>query len=737
MAFSRRADLGESRDVRAELQELRAHSLRWVVVCVVPILWMLIVFLRDERPETALWPIAVVLVCVEAVRLLRTSVSLASSLLVVALLGGVSLAIRLYPGGAAACSLSLVVLIAVMLLGPRPSVAVAVVATAVVAAGMTGPDPVISSLIGTTALALIWGALVISWLTTQPIYTALDWSWSSYEQAVRRTHELRERQIELGRVNKSLNEAYEHLEHLNAELTRARQAAEEARQLKAEFVSNISHELRTPLNLIIGFSEVMVMAPQVYGAEALPSTYRADVHAIYHNALHLSKLIDDVLDLSRIEAGRLGLVKERLSLAGVVEEAVAVVGPMLATKGLSLTVNVPSDLPEVFADRTRIRQVLINLLSNAARFTEEGGVAVSVTTDGREVVTAVADTGPGMAPEDIPRAFEEFRQLDGSSRRKQGGSGLGLAISRDFVELHGGAMWAESEPGRGSTFYFSLPLAEQVAAVSLPGDWRLLRRVAAAPAPSAPLVRVSAHDETLARLFQRHLDGYRVATDDAEASAPADGPARAVVISTRTVAEGWRRLQAARESEGDVPVVVCALSSQQDIARELKVADYLVKPVAREQLLAALERLGSRIRQVLVVDDDPEMVRLLARMVRSSDRGYRVSRATSGPEALVVLHRKRPDVVLLDLLMPETDGYEILKVMRSDRRLRSIPVIVITARGAREETVAASLIGITRGGGFSAAELMRCLRASLDALVVTPTPDLPEPPSAPAAAPPG
>jgi signal transduction histidine kinase len=242
-------------------------------------------------------------------------------------------------------------------------------------------------------------------LATGALLLALAWAWTSYERAERLMEEARARQAELARLSKSLNETCYQLELANHELERARRAAETAQRVKAEFATAISHELRTPLNLIIGFSEMMVIAPHTYEGETLPEAYRGDVQAIYRAACHLSGLVDDVLDLAEVEAHRMALEKEWVELAVVVDEAVATVVTLVKDRGLSLTTEVPPDLPPLYADRTQVRQVLINLLTNAARFTSIGGATVRARVDDRDVEIAVADSGAGIPPEEVPSLF--------------------------------------------------------------------------------------------------------------------------------------------------------------------------------------------------------------------------------------------------------------------------------------------------------------------------------------------
>jgi len=574
--------------------------------------------------------------------------------------------------------------------------------------------PSLASFAGALAAAIA----LLTWTATHPLRTTLHWSWMSYEQARSRADDLMVQRGELQRTVKDLRAAYARLERMSTELERARQAADEARRLKAEFAANISHELRTPLNLIIGFSEMMFMAPHTYGGQSLPATYRGDVEAIYRSARHLSQLVDDVLDLSQIEAGRMGLVKEPLALADVVSEAVTTVSYLLERKHLSLTTEIPSDLPLIRADRTRLRQVLINLLNNAARFTDRGGITIDARADERDVTISVTDTGVGIAAKDMPKVFEEFRQVDGSPRRREGGSGLGLAISRKFVELHGGYMGARSCQGEGSTFWFRLPLRDDLAFGQLPPAWETWARPAKT-ADSAGTVIVISDNERAAHLFQRYLDDYRVlvAADEREVQQLASTePVHAAIFVARSQQEAGDRLVKGVAGLADVPLFCCSLAGGETAGDELGVASYLVKPVLRERFLAALDRVGPHVRDLLVIDDEPEVIRLLTRMIKGEARRYRVHSAYDGEEAWQFLQTSRPDVVIMDLMMPRLNGYQLLERMRADPTLRDIPVIVITAKGLDGEVISASLAGVTRGKGLSIGELMRYLRAGLEAL---------------------
>ncbi len=301
-------------------------------------------------------------------------------------------------------------------------------------------------------LAAIWATLGLMAAVYVPVYQFSGWSWSQFQQAQRLLEETRDRRAELRQALEDLAAANLQLTRLNRLAQGLRQAAEDARRAKEQFVANVSHELRTPLNMIIGFSEMILQAPETYG-RGLPSALLADLSIIFRNSQHLAGLIDDVLDLSQIEAGRMALSRERVALPEIIDAATVAVRPLYTSKGLCLATEVAPDLPLIFCDRTRIREVLLNLLSNAGRFTERGGVRICAWREGSEVAVSVADTGPGIASQDRERLFQPFQQLNGSQRRLHQGSGLGLSISKAFVELHGGRMWLDSELGSGTVFH--------------------------------------------------------------------------------------------------------------------------------------------------------------------------------------------------------------------------------------------------------------------------------------------
>ena len=664
-------------------------------------------------------------------RLLRLGVDVAAVVFVLGLLGVIALALEFFPYAALQMAVVIPILIATALLGIREGAITTAVSTLVVTVIAVRHH-------GSIALALISSAglgsvvLLCAASLWHAFYTVLDWSWSSYEEVQKRDAELRRRQAELGRLNQSLMLAYDQIKQISAQLERARQAAEEARRLKSEFAASVSHELRTPLNLIISLSELMVVSPPP-GTPPLPDLLRADVEAIYRNACHISNLIDDVLDLSQIEAHRMGLLREWTDLRTVVDQAAATVQTLFENVGLWLAVHLPDDLPPLFIDPVRVRQILINLLNNAVRFTEEGGVTISARVEGDQVVVEVADTGVGIPPQDLPSVFQEFWR-SGEPRRGRRGSGLGLALSKRLAELHGGTLSVRSVPGRGSTFCLSLPLGKK-AIVQEAGLAEVTWERLSQGSPLQPTIALVAPEPEVARGLRRHLEGFTIReVPDAEAAAALlDDPGlRAILVGSaaaRRRLQRWIERACPPPAAAHLPVITCRLRTARTLARSLGVSEYLVKPVTQQQLQRALRRLGRHIRDLVIAEDDPEMAHVLTRMLAVLAPACRPRLAVSGQQALDLLAEQRPDGLLLDLVMPDLDGRSVLERVRQDPRLADLPVVVITARAGADDGLSAEMLEISQLGGLHLGEVCRWLRAGL----------APRPPGGPEAAlaPPG
>ena len=578
------------------------------------------------------------------------------------------------------------------------------------------PDPALR----VTTLVGMWSVVGLIWLTQHPFATAIAWYYFSYEQNRGLLEQARDSQLQLKQTLEDLAAANLQLTRLNSLAQGLRRTAEEARMAKEQFVANVSHELRTPLNMIVGFSETIIQSPDIYDG-TIPSNLLADLDVIHRNSQHLSKLIDDVLDLSQIEADQIALTRERVSFEKIVEAAVIAVRPLFDSKGLYLDVEIAEDLPQVFCDPTRIRQVVLNLLSNAGRFTEQGGVHLRVWQQENELMVIVRDTGPGIAAENMGKLFEPFRQVDGSIGRRYGGTGLGLSISKRFIELHGGKIWVESEEGGGTTFFFQLPMAPPTPVSTsdfmrgFAPEWEYVQRTRPSTAPKPvvhPRFVVLETGQALQRLLSRYMDGVEIAAVSSLQEAIqelSDVPARALLVNEISISEALQRLD---ESEGlpyGTPAITCSVPGVQEAAGELGVSDYLVKPISKESLLAALDRLELKGNTVLIIDDEPEALRLFRRMLISSARGYRILRATDGEQGLSILGEQRADVILLDLIMTRMDGFRFLARKSQEPTLRDIPVIVISARDPTGQPIVSNALAVTRGGGLPIPQLLACI----------------------------
>ncbi len=562
-------------------------------------------------------------------------------------------------------------------------------------------------------LAFLWTTCFLSWLLLRPLQTALLWAWQGYSQATEAARRAQEQQSALARLARSLADSYDRLEALSRDVEQARRAAEEARRLKEQFATTISHELRTPLNLIIGLCEMMVLSPQTAYRDPLPSSYREDLEAIYRNACHISTLIDDILDLSRIEADRLALMREWQPLGPIVTEAVAAVTNLYRDRGLFLDAQLPEDLPPLFVDRVRIRQILINLLVNAARVVEQGGVTITAALNKDSVTVAVRDTGPGIAPEDLPLLFEPYRQF--GERQRRGSSGLGLAVSRHFAEAHGGWLWAESALGHGTTFYLRLPVhpSENARGGGQPAP--AVRRSSRfgyhwLPSPIRRLVALDASSD-VRRLFQRYLEGFQVLEGW---SGTSEGPVHGFLAGSSEGVRRWQVLIQEHPEWRTLPLVCCRFRTAADWARDLGVAAYLVKPITREQLQQTLRTLPQPIRRLLLVEDHLDLQRLLVYWLQEILPDGQIEAVADGWEALERLSHFAPDAVLLDLILPGLDGWEVLRRLRAGAVRPA--VVILSAQEPESAGWQTETIVLHRSTGFSAGEALRVIRGGLGLL---------------------
>ncbi|MCE7988276.1 MAG: hybrid sensor histidine kinase/response regulator [Caldilinea sp. CFX5] len=580
---------------------------------------------------------------------------------------------------------------------------------------------------------IITGLLLALWLINQLGYGVRLSLWRSYaayyQHAWQQLEAARDDRQQLNQAKDNLAHAYVQLEHLTTLLRASKVEAEVARQAKEQFVANVSHELRTPLNMIIGFSEMIMAAPTTY-APTLPAALLADIGVIHRNSLHLSQLINDVLVLSQMDAGQMHLSRAWVEVATLVGEAVQAVEPLYKAKKLPLTTALPPTLPPLFCDRLRVRQVLLNLLSNAGRYTAQGCVQVEVTSTPTHLCFAVRDTGPGIAPEEQKRIFEPFQQSR-TGQANQEGSGLGLTISRQLVELHKGRMWLESTPGAGSTFFFTLP-AQPPDAIPTPilapitrwiNPYSTYREDAPRTLPPLPpakeAILVLEEPPTISRQLAPLLEQAEVipvADLAALTAATAAAPPALVLINRADVMADQRFGRRLAALPQRTPVVSCYLPGKEEACQQLKVMDYLIKPVTREALLAITARVATPGSTILLVEDEPELARLLRRQLSSAPAGYRLLHAGDGATALTLMQQRRPDLVLLDLGLPDRDGYDLLQEKNANPLMAPIPVIIISARDPLGGPVVANRLRVELVGGLSVRDIATCVTALSQAL---------------------
>ena len=563
------------------------------------------------------------------------------------------------------------------------------------------------------SLLLIGFTALSAWLSQQRLLTALNWALNMTEQSQRNAEDAREHRAELQKVLHSLDIAYTRLERTNQALIFAQEAAEHAYRFKSDFVANVSHELRTPLNLIVGFSEMMTTAPESYGNVPLPREYRGDMMATYRSARHLLDLINDVLDLSQMEAGRMTVRRESVRLDDIVLESVEMVRGLAEARGLKLTVDLPSEALTVFVDPTRTRQVLLNLLTNAMRYTDQGWVSISVHKQESSLELCVRDSGRGIAPQNLQQAFEAFSRLHEGQIKD--GSGLGLAVSRKFVELHGGKMWIESTLGKGTAVFFTLPLPDERESLSLS---RVSMRPVAWKQRQQAVGLVLHDDERVIDLLARQIDTcqFALAATPADAKVLMDKLLPNVIIMDTLWQNRWGDPFQDSGIPLPIPVITCALPDMHHAGVIMGATDFLPKPVMRQDLASALKRLPRPPRTALVVDDDPHIVRLIGRMLRAIDESMEVIEAFGGQEGLSAALTQRPDVIFVDLLMPEISGYDIIRILGKEPTLANSALIVVSVRSVEHESAPVTHdIWLRRYGGFTLSETLQALSALISA----------------------
>ena len=515
----------------------------------------------------------------------------------------------------------------------------------------------------------------------------------------------------------------------NDRLVRANVELQRADEMEKRFLANMSHELRTPLNAILGFAELLIDEREGgFGSERR----RTFLETIHRSGKHLLGLINDILDLAKVDAGQMTIEAESLAGPDAVAEVLGVVEPLARERGIVLEAKVGLTI-RIMADPSRLKQILLNLLSNAIKFTNEGGqVRVSARRQGAVVRFEVMDTGIGIAAKDQKRLFVEFQQLSAGLDRRQQGTGLGLALSKRLVELHGGTIGVRSVPKQGSTFWFTIP----VAADKGPGVEQPVQE----PEGDAtgPLVLVVEDDPRAVELLVHYLRaaGYQTEVakegDEALEKAKRLKPVAITLDVLLPKLDGWEVLAQLKQDKetANIPVVVVSVIDERSRGRALGAADYFVKPVSRDALIARLNRYAfttkvkERDVKVLVVDDDPQALELLAKILEPL--GFTVIKAESGEEGIQLARLRGPDLVILDLVMPGLSGFEVVKVLKADLYTRAIPVLILTAKDMNAKDKAAlngDVEAVLTKGSLASMDLVTWLEEELGALVTGRTPE--------------
>lgn len=580
------------------------------------------------------------------------------------------------------------------------------------AASLTARWVIIGFAVGSIGLALILG-YAISWSLIGPVkqmdVQLRQIATGDFSHRV----EVPNRD-ELGTLAANLNRMNEELGHLYHQL-------EAANRHKSEFLASMSHELRTPLNAIIGFSEVLI--DRLFGD--LGAKQEEYLKNILDSGRHLLSLINDILDLSKVEAGRMELELDHFSLAETLENGVTMIRERAGRHGITLNLDRDPTVDIIEADERKVKQILFNLLSNAVKFTPDGGqVGIKAGMDHGEVQVTVWDTGIGIAPDDQEQIFEEFRQVGGTDGQKREGTGLGLALAKRFVELHGGRIWVESAIGRGSRFTFTLPAhrAPQPAVPPARAEQPVVGLVY-----GGPLVLVVEDDSQAAELLTLYLESaecsVEVARDGEEGFSKARQlhPALITLDLLLPKVDGWDllvRLKGDRETR-EIPVVIVSIVDQPGKGFALGAADYLLKPVGREDLLHALQRVGltgqqREMKTILTIDDDPMAVELVEAIL--TGEGFRVLKAYGGEEGLSTARQEVPALIILDLLMPGVDGFTVVERLRADPTTATIPIVILTSKNLmahERERLSGEIAYLARKNEFSRTGFVELVRGFL------------------------
>jgi signal transduction histidine kinase/DNA-binding response OmpR family regulator len=543
--------------------------------------------------------------------------------------------------------------------------------------------------------------------------------------AEEKTRAIYDANVSLQQLNNRLEEL---VDQRTTELAAARDEAIRASKAKSDFLASMSHELRTPLNAIIGYSEILLEESE----DQVQPQFRPDLEKIRGAGRHLLGLINDILDLSKIEAGKMDVFLESFEVAALLEDVRTTVQPLVAKNGNTLTLHAGTGLGTLRSDQTKVRQILINLVSNAAKFTKGGEIGLAARRTrlgaGHAMQFEVSDSGIGMTPEQLGRIFQPFSQADASTTRKYGGTGLGLAITRHFCRLLGGDVIVDSTFGEGSSFKVTVPDMDFDAAIAAPLPAREGRVV------GTVLVVEDGREAGTSLAGPLSGEGYRVLA----AAGGADGlrlareeaPDAIILDVVNPEFDGWTILRLLKTDAElcEIPVILVTVLGDRGMGFALGAAEHLTKPINPRELLRLLARVQrpDTAPDILIVDDDPSTRGMLRRMLVRE--GWRVREAADGAEGLEQLAKAVPAVMLLDLMMPEVDGFEVLREVRQTPAWRDVPVVIVTSKDlSRDELewLRGHAMDVFQKGAYSRAELIATVHAMVDAARPAPSGTVP------------
>ena len=557
-------------------------------------------------------------------------------------------------------------------------------------------------------LVAVPASVFIAWAIRHTLFTALEWAWASQKQANDLLHSSRSSQAELSKAIKNLETAYEIQRRTKNQLMLTRKQADSARQMKEKFAANISHELRTPLNLILGFSEMIYLSPEIYQNQSWSPALLRDIHHIYRNSKHLSEMIDDILMLSRFNLAEFTLNKEYTDLQELVDNVTAIASTLFTKTNVQFIIDIPEELPSIEIDRTRIRQTILNLLNNAQRFTDQGEVRLTVQNKKNQILFEIKDTGAGMNEEQLSHIFEEFFQVESSIRRHHEGTGLGLAICKQFVESHGGKIWVESTEGMGSKFSFTIPkdLDLELSINLRESNWDLSN--------TKPIIFLIGISKDQLINFTKKLSKFSFVQIE-EISQLAEMTRmyhpQAIIINETEIPP-----QLAEIDDPNIMIISFSTPRINQLTKSLKISKILTKPVNKEDILNVLDAPKiETVKNILIIDDNWGFCNLISRYLININEQFLIQTAYDAQSGLDQISIKSPDLIFIDMSLPDMDGIELITIFRELKTCLDTPIVLITANDNIHNLLSENQNNLTiqRKNGFYTNEIIQSIDAIL------------------------